>query len=117
MRCQQSTLLDFVLAHRGVLRRLSLHDVFFVDNTWTFFLDSLKAMDLQLESCELGLRYPPELHFSHARYVPSSAVLDYLKGSGQNPLEDITPEDLTVDDLASTGTSPEPMETILGVSA
>ena len=65
-----------------------------MDGTWTFFLDNLKTMDIQLELCELGLRYPPEVHFSHARYVPSSAVLDYLKGGDQNPLEDITADDL-----------------------
>lgn len=94
VRCTQSTILDFLERHRGVLKRLSLNDVFFMDGTWITFIDKLKEMGLQLEACKLGLRYRPELDYGHPRYIPTGAVIDYLNGGGQHPLEDITVDDL-----------------------
>ncbi|MCJ1244510.1 hypothetical protein MMC30_001708 [Trapelia coarctata] len=94
VRCMQSTVLDFLERHQGVLKRLSLNDVFFMDGTWVAFVDKLKEMDLNLETCELGLRHRPELDYGHPRYIPTGAVTDYLNGGGQHPLEDITVDDL-----------------------
>lgn len=90
----QSTVLEFLERHQGALKRLSLNDVFFMDGTWIAFIDKLKEMDLQLEACELGLRHRPELDYGHPRYIPTGAVIEYLNGGGQHPLEDITVDDL-----------------------
>jgi hypothetical protein len=99
VRCMQSTVLDFLERHQGVLKRLSLNDVFFMDGTWIAFIDKLKEMNLQLETCKLGLRHRAELDHGHPRYIPTGAVIDYLNGGGPHPLEDIT-----VDDLVSADT-------------
>jgi len=90
----QLTVLDFLERHQGVLKRLSLNDVFFMDGNWIAFIDKLKEMNLQLETCELGLRHRPELDYGHQRYIPAGAVVEYLNGGGQHPLEDITVDDL-----------------------
>jgi len=98
VRCLQSTVLGFIQRHIGVLKRIALSDVFFMDGTWIEFIDTLKAMNLQLEACELGLRYRPELEYGHPRYIPPGAVIDYLNGGEQHPLEDITVDDLSLDE-------------------
>ncbi|MCJ1390065.1 hypothetical protein MMC18_002923 [Xylographa bjoerkii] len=97
VRCLQSTVLDFAARHRGVLKRLSLNDVFFMDSNWIEFIDKLKYLDLGLDACELGLRHRPELDYGHPRYIPTGAVIDYLKGGEQHPLEEIGVDDLGTD--------------------
>ncbi|MCJ1473099.1 hypothetical protein MMC13_001749 [Lambiella insularis] len=97
VRCVQSTILNFLTRHRGVIKRLSLHDVFFMDGSWIEFIDKLKILDLELDACELGLRHRPELDYGHPRYVPTGAVIQYLQGGEQHPLEEISVDDLGPD--------------------
>lgn len=94
----QSTVLDFLQRHQGVLKKLSLNDVVLMDGTWITFIDKLKEMNLQLGTCELGLRHRPELDYGHPRYIPTGAVVEYLNGGGQHPLEDVTADDLVSPD-------------------
>ena len=69
-----------------------------MDSNWIEFIDKLKYLDLGLDACELGLRHRPELDYGgHPRYIPTGAVIDYLRGGEQHPLEEIGVDDLGTD--------------------